>query len=537
MTTPTISITIAFAIGTVLALCAATLNLRRDLTMFQQNSYRADRYRRWMDQSGESTSGWRLAAIIVFLFSATRFCTVNVYETLIALFCTANIISLASRKYKKPLAMTKRANRLMAVSLALVLIFLGIVVGATYSDPAQALFIASWLLCGVCGMSYIIVAANWILKPVEKHISGKYTADAIARLRSMPSLKIIGITGSYGKTTTKHYLHHILSQQFETLMTPGSFNTPMGVVRTIREHLKPYHEIFIVEMGAKQKGDIKEICDIAHPADGIVTAVGPQHLESFKTIENIRDTKFELIEALPAAGMALVNDDFPAIAQSKVAGHTLTRYTVQNPNDKDATYRAENIRYTSAGTEFDIVSADGLRLHLKTPVVGRCNISNILAAVAMAKHMGVDDSKIAYAVETLPQVEHRLAIKHIPGGLTIIDDAFNSNPVGSEMALEVLSSMTQGKRILITPGMIELGDRQFELNKSFGLKAADSCDTAIVVGQYNRDAIIQGLEEGNMPRHTIHAADTFAQAQQILKTISSPGDTVLYENDLPDTFK
>ena len=130
---------------------------------------------------------------------------------------------------------------------------------------------------------------------------------------------MIGITGSYGKTSTKHYLNRILSEQFEVCMTPGSFNTTMGVIRTIREYLKPYDTVFICEMGAKQPGDIKEICDLVHPSVGIITAVGEQHLESFKTIENVQRTKFELIDSLPADGLAIVNDDFEWVANRKVS--------------------------------------------------------------------------------------------------------------------------------------------------------------------------------------------------------------------------
>ena len=148
------------------------------------------------------------------------------------------------------------------------------------------------------------ISACWLLSPVERHINRHYYRDAEHRLQAMPGLKVIGITGSYGKTSTKHYLETILSEHFDVLMTPGSYNTTMGVIRTVREYLKPYHEVFIVEMGAKQRGDIKEICDLVHPGIGIITAVGEQHLESFKSIENVQATKFELVDSLPAGGLA-----------------------------------------------------------------------------------------------------------------------------------------------------------------------------------------------------------------------------------------
>lgn len=520
----------------VLSYVALALSLRRDLTMFQQNSYRPERYRRWLKESGESTSGWRLGAIIIFLFAATKFCPANAGLGAVGVFSLLYIISLARRKYKKPLAMTARATRiyvtacfLMALVAALAMIFLG-------DTPEERVYRAAWLMCGLCGVDYVIVVANWLLKPVENRITKKYILDAKSRLEAMPGLKIIGVTGSYGKTTTKHYLHRILSEQYETLMTPGSFNTTLGVVRTIREYLKPYHEVFIVEMGAKQRGDIKEICDLVHPWGGIITAVGPQHLESFKTIENVRDTKFELADSLPADGLAVLNDDFPMIASREVGNTRSLRYVVKNTGDEAAAYRATDIVYSPIGTRFTVQCPDGVALELTTRLVGECNISNILAAVAMARSLGVSDEKISYAVERIEQVEHRLSIKRVPGGLTIIDDAFNSNPVGSAMALDVLAAMT-GKRILITPGMIELGEEQYELNKRFGEKAASCCDVAIVVGHYNREAICKGLDLGHMAPEAIHQVDTFAQAQQVLQGIAAAGDTVLYENDLPDTFK
>ena len=230
----------------ILAYAALALSLRRDLTMLQQNSYRPERYRRWLKESGESTSGWRLAALIVFLFSSTKFCPENIGMGAIGVFSVLYIISLARRKYKKPLAMTARATRiyvtacfLVAIVAALAMIFLG-------DTPESRLYRAAWFMCGLCGVDYVILAANWLLKPVENRITRKYYLDAKSRLESMPGLKIIGVTGSYGKTTTKHYLQRILSEQYETLMTPGSFNTTLGVGRTIREYLKPYHEVFIV---------------------------------------------------------------------------------------------------------------------------------------------------------------------------------------------------------------------------------------------------------------------------------------------------
>ena len=287
-------------------------------------------------------------------------------------------------------------------------------------------------------------------------------------------------------------------------------------------------------MGAKARGDVKEICDLVHPTMGIITAVGPQHLESFKTIENVQKAKFELADALPADGVAIINNDFEHIANREVTNASCARYGVK----ADADYRAVDVKYTSHGTTFAIVGPDNWRIELSTRLMGECNVSDLLAAAVAAHLMGVPDRKIAQAVAAIEPVEHRLSVKRTPGGITILDDAFNSNPVGSRMALEVLATFTEGQRIVITPGMIELGDQQYQLNRDFGAAIAQNVDIAIIVGHYNRDAITEGIiDAGKLPQEKIFQVESFAKAQELLVTMVKPGDTVLYENDLPDTFK
>lgn len=521
------------------SLAALAANFKRDLMMLQLNSYRNERYARWFNQSQESTNVMRiLACIALFMMFVPQlpYIGTSVLATIIMVW---TFVALTRRKYKKPLVWTNRAKRIYLTMWILAAAIMSAIIAFTLVQGQDALLGAIATGAVVClGLNVVspllLLASNWLLKPVEKHINNKYVNDAARILASMPDLKIIGITGSYGKTSTKHYLNRILSEKFDTLMTPGSFNTPMGVVRTVREYLKPYNEVFIVEMGAKQVGDIKEICDLVHPEMGVVTAVGEQHLESFKSIENIQKTKFELIDALPAGGFGVVNDDFPFIANREVKNVDCVRYAVRNTANAD--YKATDITMDHTGTTFTI-EGHGRSLTLHTRLVGECNISNLMAAAVIAMKLGVEDEKIQYAVDRVEQVEHRLNMKRTPGGITIIDDAFNSNPTGSHMALDVLAAMPGGKRILVTPGMIELGDRQFELNKEFGDYAASRCDVAIVVNQYNREAIVAGLKAGGMDENDIHAVDSFAEAQNLLSGIMTAGDTVLYENDLPDTFK
>ena len=534
-----IFLSIGFCIAALVAIASLVAELRRDLTMLQQNSYRPERYMRWLKASGDTSSVVRLVSLAIFFFGlAMSLSTVNATMTLVLIITAVTFSKNVTRHYKKPLVMTKRAWRIFSVQLVLCVIVCAAMLFAfsSTSDFKQMMFVLSLtLLAEYCASHIITLAAVYILTPVENRINQRYYNDALRRLKAMPDLRIIGITGSYGKTSTKHFLYRILSEHFDTLMTPGSFNTTMGVIRTVREYLKPYNEVFIVEMGAKQTGDIKEICDLVNPEIGIVTAVGPQHLESFKTIDNVCATKFELVDALPSDGLAVINDDFEPSARRKVDNVKAQRYAIKNTENAD--YKVTDIKYTPSGTEFTLLSPEGMATVFTTPLLGEGNISNLAASIVVARSLGVPEDKIRYAVSRMEQVEHRLSVKHTAGGVTILDDAFNSNPSGSAMALDVLSRMTGGRRIIVTPGMVELGEQQFELNRKFGEQIAKSADFVIVVNAYNREAICAGLADGGMDEKAIRTVDTFTQAQEILATYLQRGDTVLYENDLPDTFK
>ena len=461
---------------------------------------------------------------------------------LVALLSVYKIGSIIKKKHKKPLVFTKRVWRIYTLTACIgvgLFLWACFILGfkpeawGYYSGPTLTVSI---LLLMTIFSWFIVMVALILLIPVEKSINRKYWKDAARILKGMPQLKVIGITGSYGKTSTKHFLERILSERYDVLITPGSYNTTMGVIRTIREILKPYNNVFICEMGAKQKGDIREICELVHPSVGIVTAVGPMHLETFKNIENVQSTKFELINSLPSDGLAVVNDDFEFCKNRPVNNVKCERYSTSPKLVGKDDYWAENIKYSTSGTTFTVKSKDGFELDLSTRLLGDCNVSNILAAIIVAKDLGLTDSEILRGVASIEPVEHRLSMKHTVGGVTILDDAFNSNPDGSRMALEVLKQFTGGKRIIITPVMVELGHRQFELNEKFGEYIAKSCDIAIVVGHYNREAIIKGIEKGKF-EGKLYEVDSFNEAQKLVNPMLQSGDTILYENDLPDSFK
>ncbi|MCM1290638.1 MAG: UDP-N-acetylmuramoyl-tripeptide--D-alanyl-D-alanine ligase [Prevotella sp.] len=515
------------------------LNFKYDIQMLQQNSYRLERYWRWLKPN--IASSWRLVDVVLLFLLCSTLLTPMLNALIIAFVALAKTFLIFKRKYKKPLVFTKRVWRIYCVSAAIALIVYVSVAICAFGKPhfffqysGSVTTLAVFLLLAVFSWIPVCLAVI-ILTPVEKCINRKFYKDAERILRSMPDLTVIGVTGSYGKTSTKHYLNRILSEHYDVLMTPGSYNTTMGVIRTVREMMKPYNKIFICEMGAKQKNDVKEICDLVKPQIGIVTAVGPMHLESFKSIENVQATKFELVDSLPSNGLAVINNDFEYCANRQVHNVKTERYGVGNT--PGCSYRAIDVKYYPSGTQFTIIGPDNFSIQLSTQLVGECNISNLVAAVIVALHLNVPVEKIKYAVSRIEQVEHRLNVKQTPGGVTIIDDAFNSNPAGSKMAVEVLAHFTDGKRIIVTPGMIELGDKQFELNRNLGIIIGKNVDVAIIVGEYNRKSLIEGVEATDFNRANLYQVASFNEAQKLLSTILAKGDTVLYENDLPDTFK
>ena len=500
--------------------------MRYSVQMFQQNSYRTERYNRWLRSTGE----WHSHMNILSLLSAAIFAFTNHIAALAVLGVWMMVIAVSefSIKYKIPVAYTMRVRRLFATRI---MVTTAAVALAHIYAPKYALSVMMLM-----AVDYWTILANIINRPLEALITRWYYNDAKRMLRSMPHLKIIGITGSFGKTSTKHFLYRVLSEKYNVLMTPGNFNTTLGVVRTVREHLKPHHEVFIVEMGAKQRGDIKEICDLVNPEMGIITSVGEMHLETFGTIEGVARTKFELIEALPDDGYGVVNIDSEAAAQHlKTIKRQVATYAIDNP---EADYRAVDIAYSPHETEFYLDKGSVEKSLFATHILGRGNILNILAALAIADKLGVSLEAQRRAVRQIEQIEHRLSLRR-NAGITILDDAYNSNPTGAKMALEVLKGFnTEGRRWVLTPGFVEMGAKQYENNRAFGRDIAQADpDGVYVINEVNRKAIVEGLTEGGYSEEKMRCVASFSEAMSELQPKLKVGDVMLYENDLPDSFK
>ncbi len=433
---------------------------------------------------------------------------------------------------KKGLVFTARATRLFSFNI---LAMSSVLITALLIDVQGAKLLITTAGC-VFFVPLFLPLSGIVVYPLEAFINFLYLRDAKKKLESIGP-KVIAITGSYGKTGTKDILTSILGLKFKVLKTPGSFNTPMGICKVIRNDLREDHEIFVVETGAKEKGDIRELCRLVKPEIGIITSIGPQHLETFKTMENIVNTKYELIESLPEGGVAIFNNDNPYCRElaNKTFHTKVLRYGMDEGAEK-LFVKALDIITDSEGISFSAMNGAAHSVRVKAPLLGRHNISNILAASVAAVSMGMSLNNIAGVTGKLRSSAHRLSLMHGAGGITVIDDAFNSNPVGAKAALEVLGEFKGGRKILVTPGFVEMGDREYEANKYLGLLAAEVCDMVFLVGPKKTTPILEGLREGGFDDTNVFVEISLDDVTRKFKGLLIPGDVVLFENDLPDNY-
>lgn len=505
--------------------------LQHTVHMLQQNSYFPSRYFTWLKAN---LSFWKLFYVVLFAVVFGLHYIGAVHFLLPIAFIEA-LLSAAVWKNRqktaiKKLVYTARVRRLLVTAGLLLAIFVAL---STQLLKTERLW-GNFLLLLAHFPTLLMLAAFYCNQPLEKTVAKFYLNQAKKILAQRPNLKVLGVTGSFGKTTVKTVLAQILKEKFNTVATPGSFNTPMGLVRTIREHLHPETEILIAEMGAKNVGDIAELCDICRPQCGIITAVGPQHLETFKTTENIQKTKFELAErCLAAKGKIYVNADSElalAAAKKLPPENVITYGTLP-----EADCKILNPVVQKNGCCFTL-NYRNREINLASRLLGRHNMVNIAGAAAMALDLGVSEKQLRFAVSRLPQTPHRLELKSFYNGGILLDDAYNANPVGSLEAVQVLNSFENMKKIIVTPGLVELGEAEYESNAALGKAAAAVCDTLIFVGEKRAVPLKEGALSAGYPEEQIVVTKTLQEALNLLKDIVTNETVVLFENDLPDNY-
>lgn len=443
-------------------------------------------------------------------------------------FTIVFIINVFRVSQKTPIKYTRRMSRLMTITFLLI-------AGSTFGLIAFFSEYINYVKFGIVAITPIFLPilvplAHFIMVPIEEFIRLIYVTKAKNKLKKMPDLIKIGITGSFGKTTTKHMLNVMLSKKYNVCMSPHSFNTPMGLTKVILNYLKPEHDVLIAEMGARQLGDINYLCKMVKPMHGIITAVGNQHLATFGTAENIAKEKFELAKAI-TKGIVVFN------AQNAGAMKLYDQYDREKIHcgidNFDNFANITNIEVTTKGCSFDL-SIDGKTVSCRTKLLGKHNLEDIAVSAGLAYKLGVKLNEIKSAISSLKPIPHRLELIQ-ESGLTILDNSFNASIESASSAFETLG-MFEGNKIIVTPGLVELGTKEYEANVSIGEMAAKVATKIVIVNKANKEAITKGLLLGDYKEEDILFAENLEEAKKLLQTFVKPGDVILFQNDLPDNY-
>jgi UDP-N-acetylmuramoyl-tripeptide--D-alanyl-D-alanine ligase len=499
------------------------------LRYFQQEGYEHLRFVRWARLRSLTDPALWLSVAAALLFGRSPVLAVAGFVGVGSLL---GIVQPDPRRSGKiPLRLTWRTKRILAVAFALATLIWMVLVRAYLDRGLQGAFIASGIV--FAGFPAVLIAANAVLTPYERSVQRGYEADALRRVREMNPF-IIGITGSYGKSSTKSILAHILQFEAPTLAASGSINTLMGVTRHIREELVSGHRFMVVEMGAFKTGSIRRLCQLTPPSAGLITAVGDMHLERFGSVEEIVRAKGELAAAIPPGGLLVVNADSPG-ALRIARGATHCRVLLYGETSAETLEtRLEDVRFSKTGTSFVLRSRERA-YSCFTPLLGRPIVLNLAGAFTLAAALDVEPEMIVAALRTLKPVSNRLEVVE-ERGVVWVRDAYNSNQFGFRAALEVVAALPVGRRFLATPGVIELGPAQFDVNRALAREAAAVCDTTVIVSDTNREAFVAGHRDAGREDRLVPVA-TRTEAFRWLRNTLKDGDAVVLENDLPDLYE
>ncbi|MDO5002990.1 MAG: UDP-N-acetylmuramoyl-tripeptide--D-alanyl-D-alanine ligase [bacterium] len=512
------------------------------LHMLQQNLYNENnRYLKWVFKNYQNFISLEIIAIILSIILAFVTVGISGVETAILLVLLVIYIyttykiekAISNSQQKKPLVVTKRVKRLIFTTTILYLIPVAVLF-FNFDNSALVYKMLVVIVVELYLNNFVVFLANIINHPYERGVYYYYKHKAQSTLKSMPNLKIIGITGSYGKTSSKNILSDILNIKYNALPTPRNLNTFNGLIMTVNNHMDKFTDIFIAEMGAYVKGEIKGLCNLVHPKYGILTRIGTAHLESFGSEKNIQEGKFELIESLPSDGIGVLNGDDPKQVSYNLKNKVKIVWI--GIDNKDVDVRATDIKSDSKGSTFNVIfKGDKKKYEFQTKLLGKHNVYNILAGIALGREFGITIEALQQAVRGVKAVEHRLELKRL-NGFYMIDDAYNSNPVGAKGAVEVLGMMP-GIKVVVTPGMIELADKEAYYNKEFGKQISEVADYAVLIGEKHTKPIYEGLVEKGFDKDKIIVYNDVRDAYKFIATLTGKKEVyALFENDLPDTY-
>ena len=526
------------------------------LLVLQQCGYYGRRYFKWLSNKDTPyMSRLMLLCLLGFLF----FCVLNMcfspllenifgqYTGKIVASFTGflsyflfSLIYINTERHVNAKVPLKKTKRLVRLCITYILVLAGLTFGLlvfldylafVIGDGVVALLRYSLICAMPILIPYILISAYGINEPFEYIAICHYLRIAKQKIERSDVLKI-GITGSYGKTSVKEILRTLLSQKYRVLSTPSSYNTPLGIALTVK-NLDSTHDVFIAEMGARSKGDIKALTALVKPKYGVLTGVNNQHLETFGDEQTIKKTKFELFENLTEGGVGFFGCD-NQISKELYEQYQGEKYFA-GINGEDTLVTAKNVKVESKGMSFDLLIKGEKPVKCTTTLLGKHSVRNICLAAAVAYKVGLTPKEISVGVNRIQSIGHRLELLPNNKNIVIIDDSYNSSVDGVKAAMDVLDTFN-GRKIVVTPGLVELGKIESVANFEYGKTLSKHADMVIVIGKHNAVMIINGLIEGGMDRENIKFAKSLNKGNELLNSIMKEGDVVLFENDLPDNY-
>lgn len=540
------SFSIALVVIGLLALRRYTIDkLKYLFHMLQQNGYKINEYIGWLNEHA-FTKVVSTREILFFALSLAAALWAEPLLTDLALsivFCIYSVFWFLKidfydgKTVKKPLVYTARMKRLAFIAGVLVLAQLFVLLYFISQNKEGGIsFQSLWIVAAgiafiMLNLAFVVLIAALIAQPIENHIQEGFKKQAREKLAALKHLKIIAITGSYGKTSVKFMLQAFLKSRYQVCYTPGSFNTPMGICKVINNDLNAQHQILILEMGARYLGNIEELTHIARPNTALLTNVGFAHLETFGSQDAIAHTKAAIVRALNAGETAVLNgDDLRVREMGK--NQPINRLLCGLENGE---IQAKNIEYGTFGCRFNVHYQNQI-VPVTTPLLGAHNVSNMLLAFGVGITYGIRLESMAEIAKTLEPTEHRLELKKL-GTYYMIDDAFNSNPVGAKNAVEILGQFSGVNRYIVTPGMIELGERSEQENRLFGEHIGKAqLEGVYLVGKNRTKPIYEGILATGYASEKVFVCESLQQANVLVRERIQENDVVLYENDLPDSY-
>jgi len=418
------------------------------------------------------------------------------------------VLAFKKKKFYRP---KKTFRMLVILELIFVIEFIGLFFFRDYPSAVLVLEIFRPLL-----VSFIILLVGIPFIFAKKYVIRK----ASKKMRSLKNLKVIGITGSYGKTSTKEFLYDILKNEFNVLRTPKNINVDIGVARTVLKDVDDETEIFIVEMGAYKRREIDNICKIVGPDIGILTGINEQHMSLFGNIKNTIRAKAELLARLPKKGLAIVNgdNDYCHEALEYCRAEKTVKYGISGDRDVKATGVKQNGKILRFKVHINDESEN-----FEVGVLGKHYVQNLLAVIYCAFELGLSLKEIAQYVKSCKAVEQSLELFEGKKGVRILDDSYNSNPDGFIAALKTAKDLNAKRVILVTMGMLELGKESKALHRKVAKEIKKICDVVFVT---SKDAYKVFKEEID----DIHLIEDHKDLINRMDEVVKKGDLILFEN-------